>query len=82
MSRDISRITNGIFHGYVTEYLTEYLNGIFYGYLTEYLTECLNGISSSYGLFSLRNLYVCTYSTGFLYDRDLILYCTDAVVVE
>ena len=52
------------------EYLMEYLNGIFHGYLMEYLTEYLNGIPSSYGLFSLWNLYMCTYFTVILYDRD------------
>ena len=53
------RISNGISHG------------IFYGYLTEYLTEYL---SSGCGLFSLRNLYVYTYVTGFLYDRVMDIY--------
>ena len=80
--RNILRISNGIsygisygylteylteyLNGYLTEYLTEYLNGISHGYLTEYLTEYL---SSGCGLFSLRNIYVYTYVTGFLYGR-------------
>ena len=58
------RISHGISYGYFTGYLTDISrisHGIYYG--------ISYGISSSYGLFSLRKLYVYTYVTGFLYDR-------------
>ena len=71
------RISYGISHGYLTEYLTDISwnilqisHGISYGYLTEYLTEYL---PSGCGLFSLRNLYVYTCVTGFLYDREFVV---------